>query len=242
MQLVISSTENSLKLESLLKNDYRSSLNYTNQRVLDEHVASRALLQKVLIEFYGINYLPEIITLQSGKPCFKEARYPFFNLSNSGKYLALAIGKSEIGIDIEFERKRHNLEGLIKRVCSKKEQVFLLSLDEITMLHEFTRLWTVKECLVKTTGKGLVDVDMLYIDPVENNCGYYNLPSSNQICSTSLNFPFTDKLAYLSFSCNKKTEDGYEFYCIDADGNLVKTEDIRVEKIYENFSLRDLIK
>ena len=62
MQLVISSTENSLKLESLLKNDYRASLNYTNQRVLDEHVASRALLQKVLIEFYGINYLPEIIT------------------------------------------------------------------------------------------------------------------------------------------------------------------------------------
>lgn len=242
MQVVISSTENALKLESLLSNDYRSSLKYSNQRVLDEHVASRALLQKVLIEFYGISYLPEIITLKSGKPCFKEARYPFFNLSNSGKYLALAIGGSEVGVDIEFERKRHNLEGLIKRVCSKKEQSFLLSLDETNMLHEFTRLWTVKECLVKTTGKGLVDVEMLYIDPIENTSGYYNLPSSNKICSISLNTPFTDKLAYLSFSCNTKTESGYDFYCIDADGNLVKTDDIRVEKIYDNFSLRDLIK
>ncbi|WP_406023008.1 4'-phosphopantetheinyl transferase family protein [Succinivibrio sp.] len=242
MQVVISSTENALKLESLLSNDYRSSLKYSNQRVLDEHVASRALLQKVLIEFYGISYLPEIITLKSGKPCFKEARYPFFNLSNSGKYLALAIGGSEVGVDIEFERKRHNLEGLIKRVCSNKEQSFLLSLDETNMLHEFTRLWTVKECLVKTTGKGLVDVEMLYIDPIENTSGYYNLPSSNQICSTSLNTPFTDKLAYLSFSCNKNTEDGYEFFYLDEEKTLVKTENIKVEKTYENYSLRDFIK
>lgn len=242
MKVIISSTENALKLESLLKNDYRAGLNYTNQRVLDEHVASRALLQKVLIEFYSISYLPEIITLKSGKPCFKEARYPFFNLSNSGKYLALAISGSEVGVDIEFERKRHNLEGLIKRVCSTKEQLYLLSLDETTMLHEFTRLWTVKECLVKTTGKGLVDVEMLYIDPVKNSCGYYNLPSSNQICSTSLDIPFTDKLAYLSFSCNKNTEDGYGFYYLSADKELVKTDNIKVEKSYDNFSLRDLLK
>ncbi len=87
------------------------------------------------------------------KPYLKDNDNLFFNLSHSGDYCVCAFCESEIGIDIQ--KIKDAKDALIKKVCTQKEQDYLLSLNKEKRNIEFTRLWTVKESYVKYLGKGL---------------------------------------------------------------------------------------
>lgn len=88
-----------------------------------------------------------------GKPYFAEHPEIHFNISNSGRYVVLAVSPVEVGIDIQ-EKRVLDLEKLGRAVFSVDDyRAFLASTDR---QDAFFREWVKKEAYVKWTGEGLL--------------------------------------------------------------------------------------
>ena len=95
--------------------------------------------------------------------CFGENEKPFapgfphFNLSHSGDWVVLALDDGEVGVDIEG-LSPGNLS-VARRVLTPGELRWM----EEAPLERFHTLWTVKEAVIKATGRGL-SLDMRGFD------------------------------------------------------------------------------
>lgn len=117
-----------------------------------EHRLGRRLLEYGLKKEFGQSYT---VTAEiNQKPSLLEAPHIQFNISHTKGLVVCAIGSCAIGIDIELIRPFE--ERLLRRVCSKEEQDYVLEVDDIQIREErFFRLWTLKESHVKATGQGI---------------------------------------------------------------------------------------
>ena len=96
-----------------------------------------------------------------GKPYLEEG--PFFNLSHSGDYIAIAIGEQELGLDLEAPRPIHH-GGFIH----PEEK----GIDPLT-------LWVVKESFMKFTGEGIRQFRSVRAEPMQE--GLYRVTDGKQI-------------------------------------------------------------
>lgn len=102
------------------------------------------LLEKVLgLKECDIEYQ------EHGKPYSKKTDKEF-NISHSGEYTALAVGDTELGVDIQYTQR--SINSSLMRVLSKKEQEYLKTKGE----KEFFKLWTLKESFGKAVGLGIM--------------------------------------------------------------------------------------
>lgn len=92
---------------------------------------------------------------EHGKPYL--ANGPYFSISHCKEGIAVAVNDKPVGVDIESIRRAD--EDLIKRVMYAREQ------EEIAQAAEpdrvFTRLWTLKEAVVKWRGTGIESFEQL---------------------------------------------------------------------------------
>lgn len=118
----------------------------------DRRIASSYFLKVLLGDKLNIPVESlKIVENQFGKKKCKNSLNLHFNISHSGKWVAIAFSKYEIGIDIE-----EMLEIEFKEVIpffTYEEQVYLNSLKEDKKLG-FYRMWTAKESYMKYTGLG----------------------------------------------------------------------------------------
>lgn len=153
-------------LEDLLRSDL-SHLRFGREdgfkgKRLETYVAGRRLLSFALgVYAKGFTSLPPLLTGEHGKPYFAGPIH--FNLSHSGSLVALSVGDYPQGVDVEMTRPRRRLEELIQKTLSQGEQDYLLALDPDTRLKEFARSWTLRECLIKASGLGLVGLNGLKV-------------------------------------------------------------------------------
>ena len=95
----------------------------------------------------------EIWPVEGGKPAMTGG--PFFNLSHSGDWVALAVCASvEVGVDIEAHRTVE--PDVAERFFSPAERQALNGLAAEPWRDAFFRCWTRKEAFVKATGEGLM--------------------------------------------------------------------------------------
>lgn len=106
------------------------------------------ILEEILKKDYQMKECPEIVRDALGKPYLKNGRL-HFNVSHSGKYLAIAVSESPVGIDIQ--ETKNIRDGMYRKIVQPKEQA-LIGKDR---QKDFLRLWTLKESFVKAEGKGL---------------------------------------------------------------------------------------
>ncbi|MBR1443357.1 MAG: 4'-phosphopantetheinyl transferase superfamily protein [Firmicutes bacterium] len=95
----------------------------------------------------GIESEKDLIFSDKGKPILKGG--PAFNLSHSGKQCVLAIGESNVGVDIEV-LDISNLD-IASAVYTNSEQEWMAE-DNLDRFH---KLWTWKESVMKATGLGM---------------------------------------------------------------------------------------
>jgi len=79
----------------------------------------------------------------------------FFNASDSGNYVAVALTTEEVGVDIELERTIRRRDRLARRVCTDRELEMIAQAPEEERDALLLRLWTCKEAALKAVGVGL---------------------------------------------------------------------------------------
>jgi phosphopantetheinyl transferase len=119
----------------------------TARRFLAARRVARGLFSKIL----GIS--PEKIALNldaHGKPILANEDY-YLSIAHSGETVAVAISQSEVGVDLERERKV-DIPALARRFFSPEEAAFL---DSNPAPAHFFRFWTCREAASKADGRGL---------------------------------------------------------------------------------------
>lgn len=113
--------------------------------------AAYLLLKRALKEEYGIDESPLFEYDEGGKPTLKDHPDIHFNISHCGKAVACVVADRPVGIDVE-ETNRYK-DSIARYAMNDKEY------DEINNSanpdETFTKLWTMKEALLKYTGEGL---------------------------------------------------------------------------------------
>lgn len=87
---------------------------------------------------------------KSGKPFIKEVEH--LSISHSHKYIAIAFGRTEIGIDIELPQEK--MLKLIPRILSEKENIAFLKNPST---EQACKLWGTKESILKYIGDKNLD-------------------------------------------------------------------------------------
>lgn len=119
----------------------------------EQSLRAYMLLQKLLKEEYGITEPPVFRELDNGKPVIIDYEDIHFNMSHCKFAAACVISDKPVGIDVEGIREHYN-EGLIDYVLNEEER------KDITP-QKFTRLWTMKEAVVKLSGRGITGREQL---------------------------------------------------------------------------------
>ena len=111
------------------------------------------LLDKALKDIGIDDY--EIELDEHEKPHIKGHGDISFNISHSGEVVCLGISDKEIGVDVE--KIRHFKESLINYIFITQDQDLAKELMESESDKDkvYTRLWTVKESIMKHCGKGI---------------------------------------------------------------------------------------
>ena len=97
----------------------------------------------------------QFVTGTNRKPALEGLADWQFNVSHSGNWLLIAIGRAHVGVDLEWINPSFLFGDMLELSFSCAEQRHIES-DADTRLG-FYRLWTRKEALVKATGKGMDD-------------------------------------------------------------------------------------
>lgn len=112
------------------------------------------LLRRACRDF-GIEGADEnIVTGENGKPAFRDVPDVHFNLSHSKTRVMCVVSPYEAGCDVEHVRVGRSR--LAERFFKDSENAWIHSFAEgVEQDTAFCRLWTLKECYMKVTGRGM---------------------------------------------------------------------------------------
>ena len=166
-----------------------------------EDVPWQRILADILKRDYKIEQCPEILKDKMGKP-YLDGNPLYFNVSHSGEYLAIAISKYAVGIDIQEPKLIK--DGMFRKVVQPEEDC-LIGEDR---QKDFLRLWTLKESFVKAEGKGLRIALKDYYFKKEND--EYLVNYGGQRMPWTFNIEETLVEGYFISVCGRESEVSYE--------------------------------
>ena len=125
-----------------------------------------------------------------GKPYITDQPGFHFNLSHSGRYVVLAYGDREVGVDVQ-QHTDANLEALARRWFSPEEYAYAEGSRQ-----RFYEIWTAKESYGKYLGKGLcMDLrSFSVLTPMPDLCFRHIFLSDDYslcLCSTQTEYTLT---------------------------------------------------
>ena len=120
-----------------------------NQSSKNHSLLGRVLLSYILYKNGKDNKLAFAYG-SDDKPYLKDGR-AFFNISHSGDYVICSLSESEIGCDVQTVGKYN--PRIAERFFTSDEKNFLKKSEN--QPEDFTRLWTLKESVLKKTGEGI---------------------------------------------------------------------------------------
>ncbi len=89
-----------------------------------------------------------------GKPYIKGRNDFYYNLSHSGKYVVIAFGNSEVGVDIQKHGADTDMHLIAEQFFAPDEKAYILQSSR-GMSERFYEIWTGKESYLKYIGEGL---------------------------------------------------------------------------------------
>ena len=119
----------------------------------------RAALRAILCERLDCDNADlRFVALEHGKPGALVGDGPApisFNVSHSADHGLIAIASGRrLGVDVEERRRRHDPDGPIRDVFTRREQEALAKRNGDDKVRLFFKLWTLKEAAIKALGTG----------------------------------------------------------------------------------------
>lgn len=120
----------------------------------DREDALRCLTAEALLRYAlgTCHYTEE--TWPDGKPYILEQQDFHYNVSHSGRWVVLAWGDRELGVDVEQIRPDSDVAAIGRRFFTEDEQRYILE-DPAVSRSRFFEIWTGKESYVKFLGTGM---------------------------------------------------------------------------------------
>ena len=158
-------------LNDLDKNTYN---NYKNSLRKKQFICGRILLNKLLKNYYNIEYKDVIINNnKNGKPYIRN--YPiYFNISHSNNYVICVISNNEIGVDIE-KIKTTNIR-TISQYATNDEIKYIFS-NKKNINKRAIEIYTLKESFFKMKGLNLNNIKNINFYKQNNKylCNYKSI-------------------------------------------------------------------
>nr|WP_286943034.1 4'-phosphopantetheinyl transferase superfamily protein [Allomuricauda sp.] len=140
----------------LQKHEVLRAQRYHFKKDYNRFVVCRAFLKFLLAKQTGLAISD--ISIDSGsnkKPYLSSNPEVFFNVSHSGDCALIAIGNTELGVDVEQTDRNFDFMQIVLQAFSEVEiKELTKSKDQLQTFYTF---WTRKEAIVKATGKGIDD-------------------------------------------------------------------------------------
>ena len=113
------------------------------------------LLLQLACEEMGLGGADEHVAYgENGKPYLVDFPNVYFNLSHSGERVMGVISPFEVGCDVEIIKGDRGK--LAERFFKPEESAWIKHFESLESQSEaFYRLWTLKECYMKVTGRGM---------------------------------------------------------------------------------------
>lgn len=178
------------------------------QKISNEKAKFSALSASLLLhsyiehQFHMTKADYEICVDENGKPYIPQLPEFHFNITHSGRYVAVACGDVRMGIDLECKGEYRSRiaercftetdKKYITDKCEKKDIEHLAQMRA----HYFCEVWTIKESYAKYTGNGLAEnMKTIEIDY-----------SKQQIKGTKIKYETREKKDYFLTVCAKTLE------------------------------------
>ncbi len=140
----------------LTDEELRQADRYQSETARKCFVAGRALIRSLAGAALGVE--PRAVGLAlaaNGKPFVSGSGGFCFNISHSGTWVAAAVSRQPVGIDIEDIEREGNWRGIAKRYFAEAETGFIERLAEPERRRAFIRHWVCKEAALKCAGTGI---------------------------------------------------------------------------------------
>jgi 4'-phosphopantetheinyl transferase len=135
------------------------------------HRLAHALLQRALRGALERDSCP-LVRDAHGRPSLAQppAQPLWFNLSHTTGMVACALARVPVGIDVEGIVDDRDWRGIAMRFFHPDELAWIESATVSQKRTRFTRVWTLKEAVVKAAGRGLsIPLDGFAVDPDKAN-------------------------------------------------------------------------
>lgn len=157
LQLELASIEEAAKWEPWLsREEARRAGGMANPVLRARFVVSRGLRRKVLAGIAD-GEAEDLVIVEDPdtKPRLHDAHGWDFNLSHAGDYVALVVGRGEVGVDLEKIRPVREMAALVERYFHADEARVWRALPEERQELAFFILWSAREAAMKCLGLGL---------------------------------------------------------------------------------------
>ena len=153
-------------LLSISEQRREQALRYKNEQGQRLCVSAYLLLKHALKEQEGITENPIFEFGPHGKPSIVGHPELHFSLSHCREAAVCVLSRSPIGIDVESLGRYR--EAVARYVMSNSEMQRIKQAANPEL--EFVRLWTMKESLLKLTGKGINDYMKNVLKDIPESC------------------------------------------------------------------------
>ena len=138
-----------------------------NPHLRQRFIVSRGLRRRVLSKSVGQPTQHLSFVDQDGrKPRLAESNGWDFNISHAGDYVALAVRRGNVGIDLELMREVREMTSLVLRYFHPDESRAWNALDAGLRKEAFFVLWSAREAAMKCVGLGLArGMSVTRVDP-----------------------------------------------------------------------------
>jgi 4'-phosphopantetheinyl transferase len=151
----------------LTEEELRHSALKTNDAVRTRFVIARGLRRRMLDEATQIR-AADLRFLEDGesKPRVLDAQGWDFNISHAGEYVACAVARGQVGVDIEQIRPVREMESIVERYFHPDEAAEWRALPPGLREEAFFVLWSAREAAMKCVGLGLArGMSVTRVDP-----------------------------------------------------------------------------
>ncbi|WP_338874061.1 4'-phosphopantetheinyl transferase superfamily protein [Spirosoma sp. SC4-14] len=171
------------------------------------------LMLKLLVAKYT-HQNPEAVFVRAGinkKPELSDIPDLHVNIAHAGEWVLLAVGKKNVGVDIEKISPDFPFEEILFQSFSETERQNIG--QDRDPRHRFYQLWTRKEALVKATAKG-IDDDFCRVPSLEGE-HYTDMAITGSQAEWYIG-SFAVSNDYLAAVAHQKITDSPKFYTLES--------------------------